>query len=600
MTGFWPPAPPDLPLLAGRAEDGQRDRRAVLIAADVTARLTGHARESGLPPGIVVLAACAEVVRAWSAQPEFSLGFRPGGLPGPVVTVAARRAAATFAGRAAELAAHAAAAVPQPGPPPPVVVSGVLTGPVAGGEPAALADVSFTESPGGLEMVWDVAAGAFPAGLAGAMSAACLRLISLLASDRAAWHTRRFDLVPEADRDLVDRVNATAAPVPGLLLQEYLSAWACRTPSAEAVGDSQARLTYAELSGYANRIGRRLRAADPPVAPGELVAIVMDKGWEQYAAVYGVLTAGAAYLPVEPSVPPARLARLLAAGRVRHVLTQLWLDERLSWPPTITRHRVDTGFTSGDDRPLDAAQTPADLAYVIWTSGSTGEPKGVAVDHRGVVNMVTDVNARFGVGPSDRVFAISALHFDASAYDVFGVIAAGGTVVLPQPFERAQPDRWVRRVAEESVTLWNSVPALMEMVTGHAEMREDKPLRTLRLAVLSGDWIPLSLPGRLRAQAPEVRVVGSGGPTETICWSVFHPIGDMDSQWRSIPYGKPISNQRYYIVDDESPAAAGGRGGADGRGERHRPGARLLGRRGTDSREVRGAAGDRAARLPHR
>ncbi|MFC7648939.1 AMP-binding protein [Streptosporangium lutulentum] len=111
----------------------------------------------------------------------------------------------------------------------------------------------------------------------------------------------------------------------------------------------------------------------------------------------------------------------------------------------------------------------------MFTSGSTGEPKGVMVDHLGVVNLITDVNARFGVGPDDRLFGISGLHFDASIYDVFGVPAAGGTVVLPDPFERAQPDRWTDRVREESVTLWNSVPAIMEMLVGQAEIRDDRP-----------------------------------------------------------------------------------------------------------------------------
>lgn len=214
---------------------------------------------------------------------------------------------------------------------------------------------------------------------------------------------------------------------------------------------------------------------------------------------------------------------------------------------------MDKDFESGINSRPDTAQTPADLAYTIFTSGSTGEPKGVMVDHIGVVNLVRDVATRFGVGARDRLLAISGLHFDASIYDVFGVLTQGGTVVLPPPFEHAEPDVWADLVQAEQVTLWNSVPVLMELLVGEAEVRErrggGRPLESLRLSVLSGDWIPLTLPDRLWAQSPRIRVVGSGGPTETICWSLFQPIGEVDPSWTSIPYGKPITNQRYYIVD---------------------------------------------------
>ncbi|MBG0822753.1 amino acid adenylation domain-containing protein [Planomonospora sp. ID91781] len=575
-------APPDLPVAAGPSALAPAERHEYRISPRRWRALTEAARAHGARPEALIVAAFAEVLRGWAKSPDFTLAYRSP--EGTTVPVAAPRTGDRFGVRAAKLDQAIARALAgtatgaQTGAQTdtatgtgagtaglPVVVGTLEAGPPArpqagresapatadesGSAERPLLDLGFRQEDGGLYLRWEAGGGVFPPGLCASMSGVLTALLERLADGGPDWTRTRPDVLPGADRRLVDEVNSTAGPVPDALLHEIVFARAAERPDAEAVVDGRRRLTYGELSCYARRIGRRLRRGR--VRANELVAVVMEKGWEQYAAVYGVLASGAAYLPVDAAAPAERLARLIERGRVRHVLTQSHLAERLAWPEGVTVHRVDQEFETGDDGPLPSVQSPGDLAYVIFTSGSTGEPKGVMVDHRGVANLVADVNARFGVGPDDRLFGISGLHFDASVYDVFGVPAAGGTVVLPDPFERAQPDRWTDRVKEERVTLWNSVPAIMEMLVGQAEIRDDRPLSTLRLAVLSGDWIPLTLPGRLRAQAGDLLFVGSGGPTETICWSVFSPVGEVDPAWTSIPYGKPITNQRYLVVDDE-------------------------------------------------
>ncbi len=530
--------PPDLP--GGTDPGGTR-------VHDIDARrwrlLRERAARSGVGTDALVAAVFADTLRLWAKGPEFSLACRIADGPGGFVEIPS--AGLSFADRAGAL--HAALDTVEPAPA--EVERPFLVGPDASATGRVRLACAYDTTADGLRLRWEAAADAFPSGLLDAAFAAFTALVDRLADDEAAWREHRPATLPDADRALVDAVNDTDAEVPGDLLHEIVARRAAERPHAEAVVDGRRRLSYGELASYANRIGRFLRGAG--VRPGQLVGVVMEKGWEQYAAVYGILTSGAAYLPVDAGVPAQRLARLLRRGEVRHVLTQSALAAELDWPDGVTVHAVDRDFEAGDDSPLPSVQRQTDLAYVIWTSGSTGDPKGVMVDHRGVVNLITDVNSRFGVGERDRIFGISGLHFDASVYDVFGVLAAGGTVVLPDPFERARPDEWTERVRAEGVTLWNSVPAIMETVVGQAEIRDDRPLASLRLAVLSGDWIPLTLPDRLRAQAPDVSVVGSGGPSETICWSVFYRIGDVDPAWTSIPYGKPISNQRYLIVDEE-------------------------------------------------
>ncbi|PWK69389.1 amino acid adenylation domain-containing protein [Streptomyces sp. CG 926] len=593
-----PPAP-SLPT-GGSADPGREvrfDRREHRLSPAEWQRFSARAHEAGLTPSVLLTAAFAEVVRCWAEESDFTVNYpifqRPAvhpditGVLGDftnAVMLAADGSGATFLDRAHALrdqlardAEHGSfngvrvlreltrlhGVGAQAGMP--IVVTSLLDYPVRrpvtdlGREvysisqtPQVSLDVQLRELAGELRVIWDFVDGAFAPGFVDAAFGVYVDLLERLTRDPEALHTGRFDLIPAAERTLRREVNDTAGQIPYTTLHELFARQAERTPDAEAVVDGTGRrLSYAELASYAWRIGHTLR--DHGAAPGELVAVVMEKGWEQYAAVYGILAAGAAYLPLDPSVPPERLRRLLTEGKVDRILTQSWLESRISWPPTARRYRVDKDFESGNAMRPETAQTPADLAYTIFTSGSTGEPKGVMVDHIGVVNLIRDVATRFEVGARDRLLAISGLHFDASIYDVFGVLTQGGTVVLPPPFEHAEPDVWADLVRAEQVTLWNSVPVLMELLVGEAEVRErrggDRPLESLRLSVLSGDWIPLTLPDRLRAQSPRIEVVGSGGPTETICWSLFQPIGEVDPAWTSIPYGKPITNQRYYIVD---------------------------------------------------
>ncbi|MET9569187.1 amino acid adenylation domain-containing protein [Streptomyces virginiae] len=592
-----PPAP-SLPTGGSAGDTGEVrfDRREHRLSPADWQRFTERARGAGLTPSVLLTAAFAEVVRAWSEESDFTINYpvfqRPAvhpditGVLGDftnAVMLAVDGSGATFLDRAHALRDQLARDVEhgsfngvrvlreltrlhgvgaQAGMP--VVVTSLLDYPVRrpvtdlGREvysisqtPQVTLDVQLRELAGELRVIWDFVDGAFAPGFVDAAFGVYVDLLARLTDDPDSLHTARFDLVPPAERELRRQVNDTAGQIPYTTLHELFARQAELTPDAEAVVDSGRRLSYAELASYAWRIGHTLR--EHGAAPGELVAVVMEKGWEQYAAVYGILASGAAYLPLDASVPPERLRRLLAEAKVDRILTQSSLDSRISWPPTARRYRVDKDFETGPATRPDSAQTPADLAYTIFTSGSTGEPKGVMVDHIGVVNLIRDVAERFEVGARDRLLAISGLHFDASIYDVFGVLTQGGTVVVPPPFEHAEPDVWADLVQAEQVTLWNSVPVLMELLVGEAEVRErrggGRPLESLRLSVLSGDWIPLTLPDRLRAQSPRIQVVGSGGPTETICWSLFQPIGEVNPSWTSIPYGKPITNQRYYIVD---------------------------------------------------
>jgi amino acid adenylation domain-containing protein len=188
---------------------------------------------------------------------------------------------------------------------------------------------------------------------------------------------------------------------------------------------------------------------------------------------------------------------------------------------------------------------PGDLAYVIFTSGSTGIPKGVMIQHRAAANTIRDINQRFGVNAADRVLALSSLSFDLSVYDIFGVLAAGGAVVIPEPLELRNPEYLTGLLDRENVTIWNSVPSYLQMIVESGVSR----CGNLRLAMLSGDWIPVSLPGKIERCFPGARIISLGGATEASIWSICHPIDSVAPDSTSIPYGKPLANQKFHVFN---------------------------------------------------
>lgn len=211
--------------------------------------------------------------------------------------------------------------------------------------------------------------------------------------------------------------------------------------------------------------------------------------------------------------------------------------------------------------PLTDGPTAEDVCYTIFTSGSTGAPKGVVVTHRSAVNLIDWMNRTHGIGPSDRILFVTAFSFDLSVYDIFGVLAAGATVRLASAAELAEPDALVDLLEQEPVTIWDSAPAALAMVMPFVRAREPAERDTLRLVLLSGDWIPVPLPDQIRSAFPHAEVVALGGATECTVWSNHYRVGEVDPAWPSIPYGTPMQNARYYVLDgDLRPCALGEEG----------------------------------------
>ena len=418
--------------------------------------------------------------------------------------------------------------------------------------PQVYLDFIAQEDGDALAINWDAVDDLFPPDLLDDLFNGYRRFLDQLASDDSAWRyslaetTRR--LMPATQMELCREVNDTGALLSDELLHTLFLKQVEERPSQTAVCAPACRLTYAEVYRHACRIEEDLLRRR--VQPNELVAVMMEKGWEQVVAVLGIHFAGGAYLPIDPDLPAERQRYLIEHGEVKIALTQSAAQNRLSLPAGVDVLAVDLLKPVDAGAPLPRRrQKPEDLAYVIFTSGSTGLPKGVMIDHRGAVNTVLDVNQRFRVGPQDRVLALSRLSFDLSVYDIFGLLAAGGTIVMPSAGLAQDAAHWAQLIVSEKVTVWNTVPALMQLLVEQAAGRAEVIGQSLRLILMSGDWIPVSLPGQIRQILPDAKIMSLGGATEASIWSILYPIERVDPNWKSIPYGKPMLNQSFHVLN---------------------------------------------------
>ncbi|WP_369263212.1 amino acid adenylation domain-containing protein [Streptomyces sp. R35] len=360
-------------------------------------------------------------------------------------------------------------------------------------------------------------------------------------------------LTAEQTRHTLVEWNRTAVLLPDkACLHDAFEERAAREPGAVALIQGERQWTYGEINASANRLAHHLREAG--VAPDTRVGLCLERSASLLTGVLGILKAGGAYVPLDPDYPAKRLATMLDGTSCAVVVTDTARAAAL--PATQTPRPLvllDTDMDALARHPAHdpvPAAGPDNLCYIIHTSGSTGQPKPIALRHRGVVNNLADLNSRYTVGDQDRVLALSSPSFDMSVYEFLGITAAGGTVVVPDPERAKDVAHWARLLVERDITVWNSAPALLELLTDHLERTGHGRLGHLRLIMLGGDWIPVRLPDRIRAFTGHVRFIALGGATEASIHSTVYEVEKTDPDWTSIPYGRPMANQRTYILDD--------------------------------------------------
>ncbi|ANU46252.1 amino acid adenylation protein [Enterocloster clostridioformis] len=291
-----------------------------------------------------------------------------------------------------------------------------------------------------------------------------------------------------------------------------------------------------KLAGYLTEVG---------VKDGTLVGVSIPKGINQVIAVYGILAAGAAYVPIGIHQPVERKKKIIDTGKIRFIVSSNGTspEENLGVSVICLEEALKKASPAKEPGFPKTNQS----AYIIFTSGTTGIPKGVVISHSEAHNTIADINERFNVGENNTGIAISDLDFDLSVYDIFGLLSAGGTLVALSEETKGEPAFWKKAIMDAGVNVWNSVPALFDMLLTTCET--DKQMLPLQLVLLSGDWIKMDLYDRLKSITESCRFVSLGGATEAAIWSNYFVVNGIDSSWRSIPYGAPLSNQYLRVVD---------------------------------------------------
>ncbi|WGL59179.1 amino acid adenylation domain-containing protein [Pigmentibacter sp. JX0631] len=405
---------------------------------------------------------------------------------------------------------------------------------------------------------WDYVENLFPDNLIETMFSMLKKNLLVLSESSKEW-SNKLVILPAEQKAQQEILNSTYWHTSEVLLHELFCKQALITPNNIAVINDKKEITYSDLYYSVNVIANELRQLE--IKKNEIIAIIMDKGWEQVVACLGIMLSGAAYLPIDSNTPILKIQQILEESDSKIIITQSTnkkIQNELPYSKTIGESRVillDIFIDKISEKQLNSypilssIQSISDLAYVIYTSGSTGKPKGVMIDHKGAVNTILDLNDRFKVTENDRILALSNLNFDLSVYDFFGILAVGGCIVIPSSNKQKNPEYWSDLILKHNISIWNSVPTFMSMLIESLDLNYINK-SYLRLILLSGDWIPLDLPEKIRKYFKESEIISLGGATEASIWSIYYPIKSIDKNWKSIPYGKPLRNQHFYVLND--------------------------------------------------
>lgn len=335
-------------------------------------------------------------------------------------------------------------------------------------------------------------------------------------------------------------------------------------PSNIAIYDDKIKLTYEELNNRANALASYINSM---YKENGHIAVYMKRSIDVVISLLAILKSGHTYVPIDTNMPINRVNKIIEQLKDPLIITEptyleiikdvidfdnILLLEKLNEHNKYNNY-INTFELSDYDKysktNLTIRSNPSDIAYIIFTSGSTGEPKGVEIKHYSAVNLINWVNNTYKINSNDKILFITSIGFDLSVYDIFGILSSGAQIRLVHSEDTTNPKKLLSIIQNERITFWDSAPAAMSQIIPYLNNKTDIN-QSLRLVFLSGDWIPLNMPNILMSAFSNVHVVSLGGATEASIWSNYYDIDHVNSLWNSIPYGKPIANCGYYILDN--------------------------------------------------
>lgn len=355
--------------------------------------------------------------------------------------------------------------------------------------------------------------------------------------------------------------NETSEPFnSSMLIQDCFLESVRKFPENIALKTNEHEISYRELDDKSDLIAKYIVNN----IEDDVIGVYMNRNEYLIFTLLGILKAGKAYLPLNVTDPIERVCTILEEAQVYSIIISSSYSNIFS----------NTGFNiicseeccikrdyfEKNSFEVNKDKSSSDLAYVIYTSGSTGKPKGVAVNHRAVINLLEWCKTKYNFCEKDKVLCVNPLNFDLSVFDIFGFLSFGGTIYLLNEEDRKNPFTIIDTLKSEKITFWNSAPAYMNLLLPILKTN-GYVINSLRLIFLSGDWIPLSMLDETKKHFPKSTFISLGGATEATVWSNYYQVDRVESKWKSIPYGKPIQNCMYYILDENlSPCKIGEQG----------------------------------------
>ena len=419
----------------------------------------------------------------------------------------------------------------------------------------ALAEVDGGGEPGGLAGAVTVAADVFDQASARVLGGRLARLLAAVAADPGI-RPSQAPILDQAEREqLVTGWNDTAVAVPEATVPQLFAAQAARTPDAIAVtgGDGQ-WVTYQELDARTSRLARHL--AGLGTGPEQVVAVAMERSAGLVTALLGILKTGAAYLPVDPAHPARRIAHMLADARPQTVITTTTLAGDLPALAGVPVLEIDDPQATARLAALAPAGTalaggwhpgllPAHPAYVMYTSGSTGMPKGVVVTHAGVVRLVRGAQEYARLGAGDVVGQLASVSFDASTFEIWGALAAGAALVVGREGVWGAGELGEFLAVRGVSVLWLTAGLFHQVADADAGV-----FSGLRCLLAGGDVLSGPRCRAVLERVPSVRLVNGYGPTENTTFTATHVVraGDVAGE-AAPPIGRPIAGTRVFVLD---------------------------------------------------
>lgn len=415
--------------------------------------------------------------------------------------------------------------------------------------PQVYLDCQIMEENNGVKINWDIRDGVFKKKIIDDMFECFTNIIENFKSDKNILDNKIVTKLSKSSLDTRKTVNDTFESFNIKRLEDcYFDSLKEHKNKTALICDNK-EYTYEEFNKYVYSIFKNLEKNG--ITKGDRVIIDIPKSVWQVASVIATLAIGAVYIPINTSQPIKRKERIIENSDAKIILsfnsTNLneFNTKIIDLRECIIYQNVEYEYWKNKRKSYD------DEAYIIFTSGTTGDPKGVVITHRAAINTIIDVNKKYKINENDVFLGLANLSFDLSVYDIFGSFLAGGTLVLPDSKTLKDPNIIYNQMLLYRVSVWNSVPAQMQLITNFLAMSKNlRRSEFLRTIILSGDWIPIDLPEKIYSEFPNAQVISMGGATEASIWSIYHVVSKQETFLNSVPYGTPLANQKFYILNE--------------------------------------------------